>query len=142
MGQRAFGQEKLTLNNLHQDDTAIHEWLAYRIFGAVGVPAPRVGYAHVTLDGSDYGTYLLVETLDERDFLARNFPSTFATYEPLAGQDITPENVPKFDVDKGATSIARRCWRSPKGSRARRVAACTTRSRRTSTIPRCYAPWR
>lgn len=44
---------------------------------------------------------VLVESLDERDFLARNFPSTFATYEPLAGQDITPENVPMFDVDKG-----------------------------------------
>jgi hypothetical protein len=103
-GQRAFGQEKLTLNNFHQDDTALHEWLAYRIFAAVNVPAPRVGYAHVTLDGVDYGTYLLVESLDERDFLARNFPSTFATYEPLAGQDLTPENVPKFDVDKGDDS--------------------------------------
>jgi hypothetical protein len=44
---------------------------------------------------------VLVESLDERDFLARNFPSTLATYEPLAGQDITPENVPMFDVDKG-----------------------------------------
>jgi hypothetical protein len=100
-GQRAFGQDKLTLNNFKQDDTAIHEWLAYRIFAAVGVPAPRVGYAHVTLDGSDYGTYLLVESLDERDFLSRNFASTFATYEPLAGEDITPEKVPTFDVDKG-----------------------------------------
>jgi hypothetical protein len=100
-GQRAFGQKKLTLNNFKQDDTAIHEWLAYRLFSAVAVPAPRVGYAHVTLNGSDYGTYLLVETLDEHDFLARNFPSTFATYEPLAGQDITPDNVPTFDVDKG-----------------------------------------
>lgn len=100
-GQRAFGQKKLTLNNFKQDDTAIHEWLAYRLFSAVGVPAPRVGYAHVTLNGSDYGTYVLVETLDEHDFLARNFPNTFATYEPLSGQDITPENVPTFDVDKG-----------------------------------------
>jgi CotH kinase protein/Lectin C-type domain/Putative metal-binding motif len=100
-GQRAFGQKKLTLNNLKQDDTAIHEWLAYRIFAAAGVPAPRVGYAHVTLDGRDYGTYVLVESLDERDFLARNFPSTFATYEPLAGEDITPDKVPTFDVDKG-----------------------------------------
>jgi hypothetical protein len=100
-GQRAFGQEKLTLNNFNQDDTSIHEWLAYRIFSAVGVPAPRVGYAHVTLDGQDYGTYLLVESLDERDFLARNFPSTFATYEPLAGDDITPDKVPAFEVDKG-----------------------------------------
>jgi hypothetical protein len=100
-GQRAFGQKKLTLNNFKQDETGIHEWLAYRIFAAVGVPAPRVGYAHVTLDGSDYGTYLLVESLDERDFLARNFPSTFATYEPLAGEDITPDKVPTFDVDKG-----------------------------------------
>jgi hypothetical protein len=100
-GQRAFGQEKLTLNNFNQDDTSIHEWLAYRIFTAVGVPAPRVGYAHVTLDGEDYGTYLLVESLDERDFLARNFPSTFATYEPLPGDDITPDKVPVFEVDEG-----------------------------------------
>lgn len=100
-GQRVFGQKKLTLNNFNQDDTAMHEWLVYRIFSSVGVPAPRVGYAHVTLDGQDYGTYLLVESLDEHDFLARNFPNTFATYEPLAGQDITRDNVPMFDVDKG-----------------------------------------
>lgn len=100
-GQRAFGQEKLTLNNLRQDDTSIHEWLAYRIFSAVGVPAPRVGYAHVTLDGEDYGTYVLVESLDADDLLARNFPSTFAMYEPLAGEDITPDKVPTFDVDEG-----------------------------------------
>ena len=55
----------------------------------------------MTLNGEDYGTYLLVESLDERDFLARNFPSTLATYEPLPGDDITPDKVPTFEVDKG-----------------------------------------
>ena len=64
-GQRFLGLKKLTLNNMVQDASMVHEGLAYRAFRAVGVPAPRTGYAFVRLNGSAYGVYLKrVESLN------------------------------------------------------------------------------
>jgi hypothetical protein len=37
------------------------------------VPAPRHAFAHLTINGDDYGIYGIVESLDEH-FLSRNFP--------------------------------------------------------------------
>jgi spore coat protein CotH len=62
--QTLFGITKFTLNNMVQDPSYIHEALSYRLFRAVGVPTPRVGYANVTLNGRDYGLHLNVETVD------------------------------------------------------------------------------
>jgi spore coat protein CotH len=62
--QKLFGITKFTLNNMVQDPSYIHEALSYRLFRAVGVPTPRVGYANVTLNGRNYGLHLNVETVD------------------------------------------------------------------------------
>lgn len=62
--QKLFGITKFTLNNMVQDPSYIHEALTYRLFRAVGVPTPRVGYANVTLNGRNYGLHLNVETVD------------------------------------------------------------------------------
>jgi hypothetical protein len=62
--QKLFGITKFTLNNMVQDPSYIHESLTYRLFRAVGVPTPRVGYANVTLNGRDYGLHLNIETVD------------------------------------------------------------------------------
>lgn len=93
--QKLFGLTKLTLNNMVQDPSYIHEALSYRLFRAVGVPTPRVGYANVTLNGRDYGLHLNVETVDTT-MLKRwgltnthlykggvpNFPELYSGYEP------------------------------------------------------------
>ena len=63
-GQTFFGITKMTLNNMVQDNSYIHETLTYRLFRAVGVPAPRTGFADVTLNGINYGLHINVETLD------------------------------------------------------------------------------
>jgi len=63
--------------NLHNgkvmDPTLIHEHLSYRLARAVGLAAPRVGWAVVTLNGLDYGIYALVETHDDV-FVEHHFP--------------------------------------------------------------------
>ena len=75
------GLEKMTLNNMVQDPSMIHETLAYEAFRAAGVPAPRTGYAFVTVNGEDYGLYLDIESLDEV-----SLPHWFAsTKAPLRG---------------------------------------------------------
>ena len=61
-GQPLLGLKKLTLNNMVQDGSMVHETLAYQTFRAAGVPAPRTGYAFVRVNGEPYGVYLNLET--------------------------------------------------------------------------------
>ena len=71
-GQTFLGLEKLNLNNMVQDYACAHERTAYDLFNAMGVPAPRVGYGWVRVNGADYGLYTLVEVYDDV-FLRRHF---------------------------------------------------------------------
>ncbi len=99
-GQRLFGLKTLTLNNMVQDPSMIQETLSYQAFRAGGVPAPRTGYAFVRVNGSAYGVYLNVETLDDVS-LPRFFPSTEHLYEAEYGVDLKPGDAERFEVDEG-----------------------------------------
>lgn len=68
--QRFYGLESLSLNNSVVDCSYLKEPLGYEVFRAAGVPALRTGYAWVTVNGADYGLYVLLETPDDR-FLDR-----------------------------------------------------------------------
>lgn len=102
-GKKFLGLKKMTLNNMVQDVSMIHEVLAYEVFRSVGVAAPRTGYADVRLNGEDYGLYLNVETFDdvslERWFGPFDDPQHL--YEGEYGSDVTPEGVDAFEVDEG-----------------------------------------
>ena len=50
-GQTFLGLKKMTLNNMVQDPSMVHETLAYEAFRAAGVEAPRTGYADVRVNG-------------------------------------------------------------------------------------------
>jgi hypothetical protein len=99
-----FGLRKMTLNNMVQDPSMIHETLAYSAFRAAGVPASRTGYAHLRLNGDDIGVYLDLENLDEIG-LARIFGAfdkeTQHLYEGEGGHDVTPGGETGFEVDEG-----------------------------------------
>jgi len=99
-GQKFLGLKKLTLNNMVQDPSMVHEALAYEAFRAAGVAAPRTGYAYVRVNGEDYGLYLNVETLDDVG-LARWFGATAHLYEGSYGSDVTPGGAAAFEVDEG-----------------------------------------
>ena len=71
-GQNLFGLEKMSLKNMITDYSQIHDVMGYAVHRAAGVPAPRVGYAWVTLNGSDYGLYSNIEIYDEH-FLQRHY---------------------------------------------------------------------
>jgi hypothetical protein len=103
-GQKFLGLKRMTLNNMVQDPSMIHETLAYETFRAAGVPAPRTGYAFVRLNGEPYGVYLNVETVDEtalkRWFGAFESPPQHL-YEGEYGTDVTPGGAGAFEVDEG-----------------------------------------
>ena len=77
--KRWFGLDRLTLNNSRQDPSRIKQCLAYAVFRAAGVPAPRCNFAHVsvtTQSGTrDLGIYANVESIKDA-FLRRVFGSS------------------------------------------------------------------
>jgi len=71
-GQGYMGMERMTLNNSLQDPSYVRQCLAYGVFAAAGVPAPRCNFADVTVNGEHLGLFVHVETVKKR-FLRRYF---------------------------------------------------------------------
>jgi hypothetical protein len=101
-----LGLRKMTLNNMVQDPSMLHETLAYASFRAAGVPASRTGFAYVRLNGNDIGVYLDLENLDDiglsRIFNASFDDETQHLYEGERGSDVSPGGEATFEVDEGS----------------------------------------
>jgi CotH kinase protein len=103
-GQKFLGLKKMTLNNMVQDPSMVHEALAYQAFRAAGVPAPRTGYADVRVNGVEFGLHLNLETLD--DVALKRIFGDFEEppqhlYEGAFGVDVLPGEADEFEVDEG-----------------------------------------
>jgi hypothetical protein len=98
---RLLGLRNMTLNNMVQDPSMLHETLGYELLRAAGVPAPRTGYAYVRLNGQGYGLYLNLETYDAVS-LTRLFATTRHLYEADdAGVDVAPGGAGAYEIDEG-----------------------------------------
>ncbi|MBO4676711.1 MAG: CotH kinase family protein [Oscillospiraceae bacterium] len=81
-GKNYHGLDKLSLNNLIQDNTCMKDYLAYRLMGEFGVDAPLCSFAWITVNGEDWGLYLAVEGIED-SFLQRNYGrDTGELYKP------------------------------------------------------------
>lgn len=99
------GLEHLTLNNMVQDPSAVHEAVGYEFLRSLGLPAPRTGWARLILNGEDRGFYLIVETIDER-FLARWYADpTGRLWEGAYGVDLQADELELFQYDSGPDPI-------------------------------------
>lgn len=88
-GQRFHGLRKIHLNNSVEDESYLNEWLGSEVFHAAGVPAPRVAWAGVQLNGRKLGLYVLKEGFTE-DFLGLHFTRTHGNlYDTGPGYDVT-----------------------------------------------------
>ena len=74
-GQTLDGLSKLVLNNNMSDATYMKEYLSYKLLESLGVPTPECAYAHITVNGEEWGLYLAVDPIEE-EFIARNYGST------------------------------------------------------------------
>ncbi|SEM30613.1 Lectin C-type domain-containing protein [Stigmatella aurantiaca] len=100
--QALLGLKKLTLNNMVQDPSMIHERLGYALFRAMEVPAPRAAHATVRINGALYGVYAVIESTDNSVFLKRWFGSHKGNlYEGQYGSDFYPGMEATFELDKG-----------------------------------------
>ena len=101
-GVNHFGLKKLTMNNMVQDASGIHEYLGYALFREGDVPAPRVGYAQVTFNGEEKGVYVLIESPDNDEFVDVWFDAGKGNlYEGVYGTDLWEESISEFDQDRG-----------------------------------------
>ena len=69
------GLDKLSLNNLIQDNTYMKDYLTYQMMEDFGVDSPLCSYVWITVNGEDWGLYLAVEGVEE-SFLERNYGTT------------------------------------------------------------------
>lgn len=77
-----YGLDKLSLNNLIQDNTMLKDYLCYQLMGSFGVDAPLCSFVYITVNGEDWGLYLAVEGVEE-SFLQRNYGSDYGElYKP------------------------------------------------------------
>ena len=91
-GTGFLGLRKMTLNGLIQDNSKIHEFGAYALFNAMGIPASKTGWARVYVNGVDGGLFLNVEQPDQV-FMAKRFRDvTQHIYEGVARQDFNLNN--------------------------------------------------
>ena len=72
--RRLEGMEKMTLNNNRQDPGNTHQCIAYGMFRAAGLAAPRCNFARITVNGDDLGIYSHIDSIEDL-FLRRNFGS-------------------------------------------------------------------
>jgi hypothetical protein len=89
--QNFLGLKRMTLNNMVQDPSFVHEATAYKMYRAAGVPAPRAGYSRVFVEGQSMGLYLNLESVD-KTMTKRWYPSTTHIYAGPYNCDIVPGN--------------------------------------------------
>lgn len=77
-----FGLDKLSLNNIIQDNTYLKDYLCYQMMNAFGVAAPLCSFVQIRVNGEEWGLYLAVEGVEEA-FLERNYGRSYGElYKP------------------------------------------------------------
>ena len=66
------GLDKLSLNNIIQDNTYMKDYLAYTLMARMGVAAPLCSFVQISVNGESWGLYLAVEGVED-SFLQRNY---------------------------------------------------------------------
>ena len=64
--------KRMTLNNDRQDPSHTHQCMAYDLYRAAGLVAPRCNLAHVVINGEDLGVFSQVESI-KKPFLELNY---------------------------------------------------------------------
>jgi spore coat protein H len=63
--QELYGYKTLVIDNVLQDSTMIRERLAYAVYEAMGIPAPQIAHARLTVNDEYQGLYALIEPISK-----------------------------------------------------------------------------
>ena len=97
------GLRRLTLNNMVEDPSFLAERLAYHVFRAAKLPAPRCNNALMSINGQAYGLYANVET-EDKTFLRRWFASDDGNLYEEGQKDFVPGAELAFDLETNETA--------------------------------------
>jgi spore coat protein CotH len=101
--QEFHGLRRLALNNLWEDPSFIAERLAYDVYRAAGLPAPRCNSALVYVNGTFYGVYANVEA-EDKTFLKRWFPTDGGNLYEEGQKDFVTGAETAFDLETNETA--------------------------------------
>jgi hypothetical protein len=98
---RFFGLKEFLLNNMTQDQSMIHERLAYWLGRQVGgIPTPRCNHAWVTMNGTTLGLYATVEEAKDQ-MMAYSFADSSGGVFTVNYADFTSAYVANFQFQDG-----------------------------------------
>ena len=104
-----LGLRKMTLNNMVEDPSMTHEALSFALHRALGVPASRIGFVYLEINGEHFGLYLDVENYDKVAMAKKlgGFDDKVQhVYEGENGTDLEPGLVADFELDEGPGDIS------------------------------------
>lgn len=101
--QEFRGLRRMALNNLWEDASFIAERLAYDVYRAAGLPAPRCNSALVYVNGTFYGVYANVEA-EDKTFLKRWFPTDGGNLYEEGQKDFVTGAETAFDLETNETA--------------------------------------
>jgi spore coat protein CotH len=97
------GLKRLTFNNMVEDPTSLAERLAYEVFRAAALPAPRCNSALVYVNGEPFGLYANVEA-EDKTFLSRWFTSNDGNLYEEGQMDFVPGAERAFVLETNETA--------------------------------------
>ncbi len=95
-----LGMQEITLNNMSNDYSMMHERVAYWVYRNAGLPAARANHAWVTMNGEDYGLFTNLETVDEY-LIGRWFEDNTGTLYEVHDVDFEDVWVDEFTLELG-----------------------------------------
>ncbi len=105
--QSIDGYSLLTLNNNRQDPSVLSQFMGYRFYHKVGLPAPRSALAHITLNGKNFGVYTHVESA-KKTLVENGFGNSKGTLFEGTVNDFHPGWEKSFDRKFGDESSGRK----------------------------------
>ena len=93
--------EGFVLNNLANDPSGLHDWLAMKIFRKAGIAAPRRSFARVFVNREEAGLFAVGEEIDDR-FLQRHFRENGGFLYQYHADESGPVRQAKRQVDARA----------------------------------------
>ncbi len=97
-GQSFRGLKRLTLNNMVEDPSFLAERLAFYVYRAAGLPAPRCNSAQVFVNGQPYGLYANVES-EDKPFLRRWFARADGNLYEEGQRDFVAGSAGTFELE-------------------------------------------
>ena len=102
-GRRYKTLKRMTLNNDRQDPSHTHQCMAYDLYSAAGLIAPRCNLAHVVINNEDMGIYSHVESI-KKPFLERYYKNKSGNLYEAQIADLGSELHQRFELKTNKTA--------------------------------------